>query len=76
MNTSEGHGSLVSNSTSFGRPRWKPKQFSPMGEVVEGRDKRDKILQSGGHRPRLLYNYRISFQGNWTDAGACWQISG
>ena len=27
----------------------KPKQFCPMGEVVAGRDKRDKILQSRGH---------------------------
>jgi hypothetical protein len=27
----------------------KRKQLCPMGKVVEGRDKRDKILQSGGH---------------------------
>lgn len=47
-----------------------------MGEAVEGMDKRDKILQSGGHRPRLLYNYRLSFRANRTGAGVGWQISG
>lgn len=48
MNTSTGPRLTSLDTASFGRLPEKPKRFRPMGEVVEGRDKRDKILQSGG----------------------------
>lgn len=55
------------NTTSSGRlPEEARSNFCPMGEVLEGRDKKDKTLQSG-YLFELCVIIGISFRANWTD---------